>query len=301
MKLEPKVEQKAFKIGGIFIGGIPGERPTVLMGSMFYKGHKIFVDEEKGIFDKDKAEALIKLQEEFSEKTGNPHVVDVVISKQDIASRLIEFACDKTSAPIAIDVPSKEVGMEVLRYIKGAGLRHPFIYNSLKPYSELEEINLVKDVGCEASILLAYNTKDPFTVRGRVGAVYEMVDKARSTGLEVLLIDTCVIDLPSLGPSLEAIKIVKDELGLPAGCGAHNAVSLWKGLSTKMGKQAIAPCEASSVAVAVAVGSDFVLYGPIENAPIAFPAAAMMDVALSQNRIEKGIRIDRRHPRYRNG
>ena len=299
--METKTEQKALKVGNITVGGVPGERPTVLIGSIFYKGEKVFIDEENGLFDKDKAESLIKRQEEFSDRTGNPHIVDVVLSKADIASRLVEFVCNRTSAPIAIDVPSKEIGTEVLRYIKEVGLSHPFIYNSFKPYSDLDEIRMVKDAGCEASIVLAYNQKDLFTVKGRLEATREAVDKARSIGLGTLLIDTCVIDLPTLGPALEAIKLVKDELGLPAGCGAHNAVSLWRGLSTKMGQQAVAPCEASSVAVSVIVGSDFVLYGPIENAPIAFPAAAMMDVALSQNRVEKGIRISRQHPRYRIG
>ncbi|MBI3468249.1 MAG: hypothetical protein HY000_35040 [Planctomycetes bacterium] len=40
----------------------------------------------------------------------------------------------------------------------------------------------------------------------------------------------------------------------------------WKGLKTKMGEQAYAPCVAAACASAVAVGADFILYGPVEDA-----------------------------------
>ncbi|MFH2044152.1 MAG: tetrahydromethanopterin S-methyltransferase subunit H, partial [Pseudomonadota bacterium] len=34
-------EQKTYTIGDVTIGGQPGENPTVLMGSIFYQGHRI--------------------------------------------------------------------------------------------------------------------------------------------------------------------------------------------------------------------------------------------------------------------
>jgi tetrahydromethanopterin S-methyltransferase subunit H len=68
-----------------------------------------------------------------------------------------------------------------------------------------------------------------------------------------------------------------------------------------MGPPAEKPCAASSLAMAVAVGADFLLYGPIEDAPYAFPAVAMVDTALSQLVIERGKRLERSHPRFRIG
>ena len=59
-------EQKTFEISGIKIGGQPGDIPTVLIGSIFYQGHKIVKDEKKGIFNREKAENLINRQDEFS-------------------------------------------------------------------------------------------------------------------------------------------------------------------------------------------------------------------------------------------
>jgi len=76
---------------------------------------------------------------------------------------------------------------------------------------------------------------------------------------------------------------------------------VWRGLKTKMGPQAKQPCVAAVAAASVAVGADFILYGPIEDAPYVFPAVAMTDTALSQLAMEKGIRPEIRHPRFRIG
>jgi len=73
-----KAEQKTFEIGGISIGGVPGQRPVVLVGTLFYHGHKLVKDENTGTFDEAAAEELLKSQDEMSDKTGNPAMVDVV-------------------------------------------------------------------------------------------------------------------------------------------------------------------------------------------------------------------------------
>ena len=57
-------EQVIHTIGGVRIGGNPGEVPTVLAGSIFYSGHKLVSDSIKGIFDKVEAENLVNLQDE---------------------------------------------------------------------------------------------------------------------------------------------------------------------------------------------------------------------------------------------
>jgi tetrahydromethanopterin S-methyltransferase subunit H len=49
------------------------------------------------------------------------------------------------------------------------------------------------------------------------------------------------------------------------------------------------------------MGADFILYGPVEDAPYVFPAVAMIDTALSQLIMERGERPDENHPRFRVG
>ena len=295
-----KAEQKTFEIGKFSVGGIPGERAAALIGTIFYQGHRVITDADAGTFDRPAAEGLIKAQEEFSEKTGNPHIVDVVISKPEYAGRVLDFATSATDAPIAIDGTTSEIRLAALDYIVEHGVKGDFIYNSLTPEAKPAEFEGITKTGVKAAFLLALNTRD-FTTEGRVKAVQDVTPKALNAGIKSILVDTSVMDLPTLGQACMAIHRVKDETGLPAGCGSHNAVSLWRGLKSKMGDQAVNVCAASSVAMSVTVGADFVFYGPIEGAKYVFPVTAMVDVAQSQIAVEKKVRLSREHPRFRVG
>ena len=127
-----------------------------------------------------------------------------------------------------------------------------------------------------------------FTAKGRVQAVRELLPRARTAGVTKLIVDTCVLDLATLGQACSAMHDIKNEFGLPVGGGVHNAVAVWKGLKKKMGDQAVKPCVAAVCASSVAMGADFILYGPVEDAPYVFPAVAMIDTALSQLVMERG-------------
>ena len=295
-----KAEQKVFQIGGISIGGIPGQRPVVLVGTLFYHGHKIVKDENAGTFDEAAAEALVKAQDEMSDKTGYPAMIDVVAASIPAMKTHLEFVADLTKSPLMIDSPSAEIRAVGLAHAKEQGILDRVVYNSINPSSKPDELKTIQSSGVSSSVLLAYNMKD-FSTAGRISAIKELVSKRQEFGIEKPLIDTCVLDLPTLGSALRAIYELKDELGFPAGCGAHNAVALWKGLKSKMGEQAVKPCLASVNAASAAVGADFILYGPIDDAKVVFPAVAMVDTAYSQLLIEKRIQIPKTHPRYRIG
>ena len=295
-----KAEQKTFQIGGISIGGVPGQRPVVLVGTLFYHGHKVVKDENAGTFDEAAAEALVKAQDEMSDKTGNPAMIDVVGASVPGMKKYLEFVVDRTKAPLMIDSPSAEIRGAGLAYAKEQGILDRVVYNSINPSSKPDELKMVQSYGVSSSVFLAYNMKD-FSTAGRTSAIKELLNKRLEFGIEKPLIDTCVLDLPTLGSALRAMYDLKDELGFPVGCGAHNAVALWKGLKTKMGEQAVKPCLASVNATTAAVGADFILYGPIDDAKVVFPAVAMVDAAYSQLPIEKRIQIPKTHPRYRIG
>jgi len=291
-------EQVKFEIGKVKIGGLPGERPTVLVGSIFYNKHSILKDEAKGEFDRERAEGLIKLQEEFSDKTGNPHMLDVVGSTPEAIKRFLDFVSSKTDSPLLLDGVTASIRATGLDYVKEVGLKNPIIYNSLLPEYKKEELDKIREANVKNAVLLAFNTRE-FTSEGRVKAIRKLIPVAKEAGLEKLLIDTAVIDIPSLGMAYRAIYELKNEFGLPTGCGAHNAIGTWRGLRTKMGKQATHPSMAVASAITLAAGADFVLYGPIEYADYVFPTVAMVDAAFGQLQIEKGKMPDRTHPIFR--
>ncbi|MBI3464910.1 MAG: tetrahydromethanopterin S-methyltransferase subunit H [Planctomycetes bacterium] len=298
--LEFTAPQQRFEVGPISVGGQPGVRPTVLIGSMFYHGHKIILDEDRGEFRRDEAERRIRGQEDFAARTGNPCMLDVVGATPEAIQKHLAFAAGVTAMPLLIDGTTADVRLAGLRYMAEAGLADRGVYNSIQPEVPDDELAAIQEAGVTAAILLTYYLKD-FTAKGRVQAVRELLPRVRDAGVKKLLVDTCVLDLATMGQACSAIVDIKQEFGLPAGGGIHNAVAMWKGLKTKMGEQAYAPCVAAACASAVAIGADFILYGPVEDAKYVFPAVAMMDAALSQVAIERGVRPDKSHPRFRIG
>jgi len=291
-------EDKVFQIGRVKIGGKPGHAPTVLIGTLFYNKHYILKDEMKGEFDREEAEKLIKKQEEFSDKTGNPHMLDVVGATPEALNRFLDFVAGVTDAPILLDGVSAGIRIAGLDYVQEHGLKDRVIYNSLLPDYKKEELEKIKEVGIKSSVLLAFNTKE-FTTEGRIKAVRELLPVASSVGIEKPIIDTAVIDIPSLGMACRAIYQLKNEFGLPVGSGAHNAVGTWKGLKKKMGVQAKDPSMATACAITVAAGANFILYGPIEFADYMFPTIAMVDAAYAQLAIEGGAMPDPKHPIFK--
>jgi len=296
---QPKSEQKQVKVGKVSIGGMLGENPTVLVGSIFYHRQKsLNFQEETGEFNRNKAEELIKTQEEFSDKTGLPCMLDVVLPSKRWISRVLDFVASVTNAPIFLDAPSAEVRVAGLEYAKQAGILDNCVYNSLNPESKSLEYDKITETGIKSAVLLAFNTKS-MTVTGRIEAIKQLLPKAIQSGIEKILIDTCVLDVPTLGSAFKATLELKNELGYPTGCGAHNAIDTWKGLRTKMGLQAVKPCTAVANTLTIAAGADWILYGPIEDAPYVFPAVAMVNSAFAQLLMEKGKMPSASHPIFK--
>lgn len=292
-----EVQQKRFKIGKIEIGGIPGKDPTVLVGSIFFRGDKAVEDSYKSVINRNMAENAIKQQEIYSDKTGNPCAIDVVISAESNVIKYLDFVREITDIPIFIDGITSEVKIMALNYVKEVGIKN-IVYNSISLHSTIKEFDAIKDSGIESALLLAMNMMN-FTSEGRVNTIKELQEKSQKYGITKPLADTCILDVPSLGLGCKALYNIKQKLGIPVGNGAHNAVSTWRGLKLKMGKQAKIPCLASANVLNVALGADFMLYGPIYHSEYIFPSVAMIDAAYGQIILENGETLSSTHPRYK--
>ena len=154
-----KAEQKKYEIGGVKIGGQPGEVPTVLVGSIFYSRHRIVSDERAGIFDKDAADTLIKKQAELSDKTGNPALLDIVGSTPEAIKKYVDFVAGASEKPFLIDSPGVDVKIAAVEYAKEAGLSDRIIYNSVSIETKDAEFAALEKNGTSAVILLAYTRK----------------------------------------------------------------------------------------------------------------------------------------------
>jgi len=297
-------EQNIFEIGGVKIGGQPGELPTVLIGSIFHEGHKIVKDRSSGLFDKKEAERLINIQEDMSEKTGVPCMLDVVGENPKALIRYIEFISDVTDSPFLINGPSASVRIEAANFVREIGLQERAIYNSINYTLDDWEIEAIKETKLKVAIIQAFNPRNPHPdgmiqiLKGnseREG----LISRALKAGIDKPLIFMPVLDVPSIGFGARGIYIAKEEFGMPTGTAPIGVVGRWiraKGLD---GRARIA-CRAGALALAQSMGSNFIIYGSIARAKSIFPVCAMIDAIIAYNARNFGIKpLTRNHPLYK--
>lgn len=291
-------EQMVFEISGVKVGGQPGENPTVMIGSIFYKGDKNVRDEKSGVFDRGAAEDLISRLEEISDKTGLPAILDVVCSTPENSRRYLEFAADATEMPISIDYVSEEAGLSGMETAKEIGILDRTILNSINPETKPPIYNKAMEVGLRSAIALTYSTRALISYRERIKLLDVLIPRMKDAGIANILVDTVVLDVATLGLACKAIYEIKEKFGYPVGCGAHNAVASWRSLKKK-DKILRMVCASIANGLPIAVGADFVLYGPINDAEYMFPAISLINAAYAQVLMEEGKRPSPHHPRFK--
>ncbi|MCD6324982.1 tetrahydromethanopterin S-methyltransferase subunit H [Candidatus Bathyarchaeota archaeon] len=294
-----KKEQMTFEIAGVKIGGDIGENPTVMIGSIFYKGDKTVKDEKNGNIDQEAAKNLIAKAEEMSERTGLPAMLDVICTNPVSAEKYLRFAAETTEMPLLIDAVSDEAAIKGLETAKDLGIIDRIILNSISPETKDPIYRKIKEVGLKSAIVLTYSVRAIISSEERVRLLEDLIPKVKEAGIQNILVDTVVVDISTLGLACKAIYEIKDQFGYPAGCGAHNAVSSWKALRKKKDPLLTAVSSTIVNSLPVAIGADFVLYGPIKDAEYMFPAVCLIDAAYGQISIEKGKRPSASHPRFK--
>ena len=270
--LKRRAPLKVLEIGKIRIGGTP-ENPPVMIGTIFYHQHKIIKEPKKGFFDREEAEKLVKLQEELSDKTGIPSLVDVAGETVEALTKYVDFIADITVKPFLIDILSRSFLEAIVKHVSEIGLKNRIIINSVTPKSSSHEFKVLKNYKIKSVIALLYVSQIA-DIKARLAALKELVSKLEVAGITVPLVDTFVIDPPSLIAATRTIVEIKSTMGFPSGCGAHNAASqLRKAYKQKFGKEGYKAVEITYNMLPLLFGADFILYGPIEACKYAIPAA----------------------------
>lgn len=291
--------QKVYRIGNVEIGGQPGERPTVMIGSIFFGGHAIVHDRQKGLFDEAKARAQLEREAAAAAETGNPRIVDVVGDTGEALIRYVEFVARHCDAPLLVDSPNPRARLEVVRHFCGSEVMPRLIYNSIDEHCTGEELDTLGACGVKSAVLLALSSS---AVRpaARVSLLRDrLLPAAERAGIDNILVDTGVLDIPSVGWTTEAVRLVKEELGYPTGSAPANAMYLWNKLRAK-GTPFFEAASSVVLTLPQTLGANFVFYGPMRNAPWAYPAAAAMDAMVAHvGRLNKVRPVSEVHPLYR--
>ncbi|AEH60617.1 tetrahydromethanopterin S-methyltransferase, MtrH subunit [Methanosalsum zhilinae DSM 4017] len=299
-------EQEICNIAGTKIGGQPGELPTVVAGTIFYTGHKIIEDPDKGIFDRNTAEKLINNQESNSDETGIPHIIHIFSNTLESMHKYIDFICDVSDAPFIVDSSEPEVRTDAALYTTETGLADRTIYNSLNMSTEASEIECLKLSDVDSSIILGFNAIDS-SLSGRMrlledgGGILDkgLVEIANYCGISNKLIDPSITPMGSgAGIALRMSLTAKARWGHPVGSGIHNAPSSWSWLQNKRKEDPLKYkiCDIGSIGMQIVSAGDFILYGPMENAPYVFPLVAMGDIMVCEAIEDMGIEHSDNHP-----
>ncbi len=301
-----KNEQSIVNVAGVRFGGQPGSLPTVLCGTIFYQGHRIVEDDERGIFDHAAAERLVIRQAELSGETGCPAVLHIYARTIPALLKYLDFAETVWSGPFIIDSVESSTRSVALSVLSEMGYADKAIYNSISLATDEAEAGALQDFEVDSAIVLAYNPGEP-GVEGAMqiletgGMVKEegLIPLAKRLGISNILIDPGVVPLGSgAGSALRFSVVAKSRLGLPVGSGIHNAVSSWQWLREKE-RTTRKCCDAAAACMQLAMGGDFLLYGPIESCEVIFPAAAMADILVAEAVRDLEIYPEATHPLFR--
>jgi len=273
-------EQKVFDFAGIPIGGQPGENPPLLIASMFHNKDRILED-RKGNFDRERATAMIRKQEELSEATGIPAMVAMVANTPEEAKIYIDFYLETTQMPFGIDMWVAEKRAKATEYIAKLGVQDRFLYNSITPWDKdiKGQVRRLKDLGIRHVIIQAFDDKDQ-SPRGRLNSLNAILDQGAGD-FDTVIVDTSVMNLPSTSFSLLANRLIKEETGLPCGSAYSNGTHMWGAAKEAWGLDGFRAMDAVTQGMSTALWSDFDLYGPIVTAPRIFPAVATGQILLS--------------------
>ena len=295
--------QKVYEIGRAKVGGNPGEYPTVCAGSIFFAKEKVFASKEdmdKGIFNKEMAEKLVRTQEEMSDITGNKIWLQIMAETDAAMIKEIEWYANIGKDAFLVDSSAASAKIVGAKRADEMGLSDRVIYNSINAAAQQAELDAIKPMKFTSAIVLGFNPMD-MSVKGRMemltkggaGQAKGMMQVAADKGVTRPLVDVAATSLGAgSGSTYRSIFAVKSQLGEPVGGGYHNISDAWAWLK-KFKKQpghekAMEPASIGSNLIAITLGCDYVLYGPIDAAVEVFPSVAMNDIIVEEAAKEMG-------------
>jgi len=281
-------EQKVFNIGGVKVGGQPGENASLLIGNMFQKGDTLIESRKERKFNKEEAQERIHEMERLSQETGVPGMVAMVANTPDEMKTYVDFFTSVTDMPFAIDIWVQKTRLAAAQYIAELGLQDRLLYNSITPWDEDIEAQVaeLKELGIKHVIVQAFDVDDK-RPSGRVKSLRAMLPLVEKGNFQSILVDTAVMNLPATAFSLAANRLVKQEFGLPVGCAPSNGTYMWRKSAGMEGRSKFPAVDAAIEAI-TAIGSDFIFYGPMAGTTRVFAAVAAANTLLATLAYEEG-------------
>ncbi len=267
-------EQQVAEIGNVKMGGQPGENPPVAVATVFYAAHKALLNEKTGKIDKTLVEQEVNDFMSIVDETGMQAIVDVVGGYPEALYKECLYISKIVDCPFLVDGLNDESRVPAMGMLRDAGLLDRAILNSIDENTSDESLEKYKEYGVKNSVLLTFGSKAIFPKHKLDLLKTHLIPSAEKAGIKKVIVDTAVLDLPSIAINFETTRLVKSELGLPTGYAPANAIYGWSFVK-KYGDSSRCGAISSIMVNCLDAGADFVLFGPVKFAKCIVPSMAL--------------------------
>jgi tetrahydromethanopterin S-methyltransferase subunit H len=296
-----------YEIGGVKLGGQPGDYPTIACFSIFQESDKLFDkgSRRKG-FNEERAEELLKTADKFWEETGVPAMADIVASPGEKFNKYVDFVTSVSNMPFCVDAIQMKTKLQGAEYCAEKGLLDKMYYNSLTVWEEdLDtEVKEMVNIGVKNVLLVAFDPMDQMP-SGRITGAQKLLDAMEKHGasFETVIVDTTTLNAPAEAMCGLAGKLIKEKWGFATASAPSNGSYMeFKRFKEEMwGVKSWAAVDAAVETLAAFFYNDLCFTGPLAGAARVMPALAVADSFLATVVFDetKEMPKDPNHPIYK--
>jgi len=252
--------------------------PPVLIGTIFYQGQTLVERDDPTKFNIEKAKKRILKQKALAEQYKIPALLEISAVTPEAMLKYLEFYLDHFETPFVLGgtFDARSAGLEYL-YERGINSTE-FIYNAISNLKNNAEIGLFKKYKIQTAVVLILASPN-MTSTQRYAYIMEktqpgninIINGLKNLGVERIWIDGGVVDLESLAHIMETQQLISTSLKLPVGTASN--LFLFKYSSPRLNKKFHTRYRRASIMFITTWFSNFIFYGPIEDATECFASA----------------------------
>ncbi|MBY9017669.1 MAG: hypothetical protein KGD66_02455 [Candidatus Lokiarchaeota archaeon] len=269
--------------------------PPVLIGTMFYQGQTIVERDDPTKFNVEKAKKRILKQKSLAKQYKIPDLLEISAVTPEAMLKYLEFYLDHFEPPFVLGgtFEARSAGLE---YLLERGIKSTeFIYNAISNLKNNTEMDLLKKHKIQTAVVLVLASPN-MTSTQRYAYITEknqpdninIIDGLKKLGVERIWIDGGVINLESLAHIIETQQLISTSLKLPVGTASN--LFLFKYSSPRLNKKFHTRYRRASIMFMTTWFSNFIFYGPIEDATECF-ASAYQSFEFKKTLTERNIRL----------
>lgn len=271
-------EHHPYSYGDIKLGRGNFELPPLLVGTMFYQGQSIIDRKEDATFSEEKAKKRIESHQALSKKYKIPHMVEISGINPESMRKYLEFYLDNFDPPFILG-GSLDARIAGIQYLEERGVKtDEYVYNAISNLKNRKELEMLKKSKITSVVILMLASENMTStqrfayITNKTGPENDsMIERLKKIGVQKMWIDGGVINLESLAHILETQKIISKALYLPVGTAPN--LFLFQYSSPRANLKYHTRYRRASIMFAATWVSNFIFYGPIEDAKECFSAA----------------------------